>query len=226
MIGPQTSFDLVHVGKCGGGTVVQELVPRGYQFEKFHLRRPVAAADRRFVILVRDPVARFVSAYNWRQLVMHEESFPAVGSEDPVKRLRHDTERAFLSLFPDVNTFAEKLVAGGTWDVSPITTLMQLIGHVPQGFAWYLDELLDRIEPGQLLGVLATERFADDFESLFGFRPTASRHRNEASLPTNLSPAGRANLVRQFAGEYRTLARLADLARRAGRPMSMEYVAA
>jgi hypothetical protein len=225
MIGPQTSFDLVHVGKCGGGTVLQELTAKGYRFEHFHLRRPVVAADRRFVILVRDPVARFVSAYNWRRH-LYEESLLAASPDDPVMRLRHDTEREFLSLFSDVNAFAEKLVAGGTWDVSPITTLMQLIGHVPQGFAWYLNELLDRIEPGQLLGVIATERFADDFESLFGFRPTASQHRNGAALPTSLSPAGRSNLVRQFAGEYRTLARLADLARRSGRPMSLEYLAA
>lgn len=226
MIAPETAFDLVHVGKCGGGTVVQELGPRGYRFEQFHLRRPVAAAGRRFVVLVRDPVARFVSAYNWRSHVMRDDSLPGFRSPNPVERLRHETERMFLALFPDVNAFAESIAAHGAWDVSPGTTLMQLIGHVPQGFGWYLDELLDRIDPGQLLGVIATERFADDFEALFGFRPTASRHRNDAPLSKTLSPAGRANLVRQFAGEYRTLARLADLARQSGRPMSIEYVAA
>ncbi|MFN9367597.1 MAG: sulfotransferase family 2 domain-containing protein [Planctomycetia bacterium] len=182
-----------------------------------------AAADRRYVVLVRDPVSRFVSAFNWRCHLLENELLPAARTQDPIARLRHRTEREFLAHFEDVNAFAERLVQTGEHEVSALATLMQLVGHVPQGFVWYLDDLLDGIEPSQLAAVIATERLADDFEAVFGFRPVAERNRHYGSRGTALSPQGRANLAREFAAEYRTLDRLADLARRAGTPMSMTY---
>ena len=219
----ETPFDLVHVGKCGGSSIVAELQDRGFRFEHFHLRRPLAGADRRYVVLVRDPVARFVSAFNWRRHLLENDLLPVACSADPIARLRHRAEREFLASFDGVNAFAERLVRTGEHDVSVLTTLMQLVGHVPQGFAWYLDDLLDGIAPAQLAAVIATERLADDFEAVFGFRPVAERNRHYASRGTELSVQGRANLAREFAVEYRTLDRLADLARRAGVPMSVTY---
>lgn len=216
------AFDLVHVGKCGGGTVVQELRNRGYQFEQFHMRKPVFAADRRYVVLVRDPVARVVSAFRWRRDLLDGDLLPADRKQDPLDRLRQEMERTFLAQFKDVNEFAERLTAVGDHDVSAVSTMLALVAHVPQGFGWYLDELLDRLAPRQLLGVIAMERFAEDFHSLFGFRPQAHRHRN-LSERSGLSAVGRANLARELGAEYRTLARLAAVARQAGCPLSLEY---
>ena len=223
MIAPEKCFDLVHVGKCGGSTIVEELRARGFQFEHVHMRRPVGEAARRYVVLVRDPVARFVSAFNWRKHLLGNDQLPAARQTDPMARLRHAAELEFLSHFADVNAFAERLVQPQEYDVSPMLTLMALIGHVPQGFEWYLGHLLGRIQPSQLLGVICTERLADDCEVVFGFRPTVERNRLSGAPPAALSPAGKANLAREFESEYRTLRRLADLARRAGVPMSMRY---
>lgn len=220
---PETPFDLVHVGKCGGSTIVEELRARGFRFEHVHMRRPVVEASRRYVVLVRDPVARFVSAFNWRRHLLGNDLLPAARNEDPIARLRHSAEREFLSHFEDVNAFAERLVRSKACDVSPLSALMTLIGHVPQGFEWYLGDLLGRIQPNALAGVICTERLADDCEAVFGFRPTVERNRLAGSPGTNLSPAGRVNLAREFEPEYRTLGRLADLARRAGVPMSVRY---
>ena len=216
-------FDLVHVGKCGGSSVVEELRGRGFQFEHFHMRRPLPVAGHRYVVLVRDPVARFVSAFNWRRHLLENDLLPAARKEDPIARLRHRCEAEFLRLFADADDFATRLVRGGRFDVSAIGTMMTLIGHVPQGFAWYLGGLLNQLEPGQLAGVIATERLGDDFERLFGFRPTAERNRLQASRGTGLSAAGRANLAREFAEEYCILERLAELAERAGVMMSVRY---
>ncbi len=221
LITPDLPFDLVHVGKCGGTSAATELRGRGFRFDHVHMRRPTYGADRRYVVLVRDPVARFVSAFNWRRHLIAEGSLAA--PEDPVGRLRHEAERSLLACFADVGSFAEALVPKLGYDVSPPVTMMQVIGHVPQGFAWYLDGLLRRIEPGQLLGVVAMERFAADIERLFGFTPVARRNAHAGSVTEPLSPLGLANLTRVLAPEYETLAELATIARRAGTPMSVEY---
>ncbi|MFM8414428.1 MAG: hypothetical protein ACKOCX_06860 [Planctomycetota bacterium] len=222
-LAPETPFDLVHVGKCGGSTIVEELRARGFRFEHVHMRRPVVEAARRYVVLVRDPVARFVSAFNWRKHLLDNDLLPAARKQDPIAQLRHRSEREFLAQFESVNAFAERLVQPELYDVSPMSTLMSLIGHAPQGFEWYLGDLVGRIQPSQLFGVICTERLADDCEVVFGFRPTAERNRLSGSQGAVLSPEGRSNLARQFEPEYRTLSRLADLARGAGVAMSMRY---
>lgn len=223
MISPETSFDLVHVGKCGGSSVAAELRAGGFKFEHFHLRRPVAISGHRYVVLVRDPVARFISAFNWRHHLLEQELLPTSRQEDPIVSLRHRAEREFLLQFENVNAFAEQLVPTGEYEVSAIRTMMGLIGHVPQGFVWYLDGLLNRIEPEQLMGVISTEHLADDFQQVFGFRLAAERNRNDSPRGTSLSPMGRANLVRELEADYHMLDRLAELARRAGVPLSVEY---
>jgi len=223
MIDRSTPFDLVHVGKCGGTSITEELRARDFHFEHVHLRRPVAEPGRRYVVLTRDPVARVVSAFNWRRHLLNEDLLPAAHGDDPIARLRHRAEREFSGAFDHANQLAESLVQRGEYEVSATATLMQLIGHVPQGFAWYLGDLLDRIEPGQLGGVIATERLMDDSEAVFGFRPTLELNRREAPPGSNLSAAGRANLAREFGAEYRILDRLADLACRAGVPSAIRY---
>lgn len=223
MISPETSFDFVHVGKCGGTSVAAELRASGFTFEHFHLRRPLAVPGHRYLVLVRDPVARFISAFNWRYHLLEQDLLPSARQEDPIVRLRHRAEREFLLQFENVNAFAERLVPPGEYEVSAIRTMMGLIGHVPQGFVWYLDGLLNRIEPEQLVGVISTEHLADDFQKIFGFRLAAERNRNNSPRGTSLSASGRANLVRELEAEYHMLDRLAELACRAGVPLSVNY---
>lgn len=228
---PETSFDLVHVGKCAGSTLVVDLRAQGFHFRRFHMCRPQAVAGHHYVVLVRDPVARFVSAFNWRCHLLAGNLLPKAGAgagaeagaEDPIVALRRRVEWEFLSQFRDVNEFAERLVPSRGNDISAMSTMMQLIGHVPQGFSWYLGELLKRIAPEQLAGVIATERLAHDVHTVFGFRPVSKLNRRSGERSVTLSAEGRANLVREFAGEYATLQELAAMAEAAGVPQSVRY---
>jgi hypothetical protein len=220
---PDVSFSLIHVGKCGGGTMEQELRVRNFTFDHYHMRRPLIGADHLYVILVRDPVARFVSAFNWRYYLLSEGIIQSRQPRGPLAQMRHRFELEFLSQFESVNAFAEQLVRPAPFDVSAATVMMSLIGHARQGFVWYLADLLDQIKPWQLAGVIATERLTDDVEALFGFRPEKENKRQYLSRGTFLSPQGRANLAREFEAEYRTLHRLEALASQAGVRMSMTY---
>ena len=91
-----------------------------------------------------------------------------------------------------------------------------LIGHVEWGFAWHYDDLLDRIDPSQVLGVIALESIGDDCEAVFGFRPTLRENAGYPHEGGELSADGRAILAALFAGEYATLRRLAAVAAAGG----------
>lgn len=146
--------------------MVVDLRAQGFRFRHFHMCRPQAVAGHRYVVLVRDPVARFVSAFNWRCHLLAGNLRSAAGAHDPIVALRRRLEWEFLSQFRDVNEFAERLVRTGGKDISAMSTMMQLIGHVPQGFSWYLGDLLRRIAPEQLAGVITTERLSHDVNTL------------------------------------------------------------
>ena len=151
-ISQNTSFQLVHVGKCGGTSVADELLRNGFNFQHVHMQRPVFGPDCRYVILVRDPVARFVSAFNWRHHLLGKNLLPAELKQDPIARLKQEAEWSFLSHFQDVNDFAERLVPRIPYDVSAMTTMMALITHAREGFSWYLDDLLGLWHPPNFLG--------------------------------------------------------------------------
>jgi len=219
-------FDLIHIGKCGGSTITRELREANFDFKHFHLQRPVAQPERCYVILARDPVARFVSAFNWRIHLYRSGGLPPANAMDRLSQMRHRVEEDFLFSFENANALAEQLVSAGRFEVSPAAVLMGLIGHVPQGFQWYLGELLDRIEPRQIAGVICTERLADDFEHLFGFRPAMELNRTGGNSCSSLSEKGRANLSREFHLEYAVLQKLSAMAEGAGVQMSMTYEAA
>lgn len=63
----------IHVGKCGGSTVWSWLRHAGVDFDEVHLHRPANTQERaysKFVVWVRDPVDRFVSAFNYEKAVL------------------------------------------------------------------------------------------------------------------------------------------------------------
>ena len=220
---PDTPFDLVHIGKCGGITVARELQAAHFQFRHFHWRRPIPATGIRYLILARDPVARFVSAFNWRKHLYANGTLPQPQFAGPLSELRHRPERDFLFHFKDANSLAEQLGTQGVHEVTNATSLLGLIGHVPQGFDWYLSHLLEQIKANQIAGVICTERLADDFDHIFGFRPKLEIHRIEPPQSTWISKEGRANLIREFHREYAALHKLMLMTQDAGVQMSMRY---
>ncbi|MBU3728177.1 MAG: hypothetical protein FGM37_02875 [Phycisphaerales bacterium] len=224
MISPDVHFDLVHVGKCGGSTIATALRASGFRFEHVHMRRPAVSPSRSYVVLVRDPMQRFVSAFNWRRHRLRGDLNPDRDDADPLWRLKHQSERAFLSMFESAGALAERLVAEPGFDVSPAITLMDLIGHVPHGFHWYLGHLLEEIKPSQLRAVVCQERLEEDIQAAFGLRVSESRNWDYPRVSGELSPLARQNLARVLADEYRTLERLGRVAAAAGIPMSMRYV--
>ncbi|MEB3266238.1 MAG: hypothetical protein VKN13_06445 [Cyanobacteriota bacterium] len=204
---PSEPFSLIHVGKCAGSSVGADLRAAGFQFDWVHVRKPELDANRCYVILVRDPVARFVSAFQWRKHVLRgqierlKDSCPGTLKQ----RYEHD----FLELFNDINTLAEQIDANNpTAGLHGAISLVQLIGHVPLGFAWYLDGLLERVDPGQLLAAVAVETLASDMQQVFGISVQTTEKMHYSGKGSQLSELGHQNLKRLFEGEYRTLRQL------------------
>ena len=57
---------IIHIGICGGSTVRSELRSKNIKFSEIHIREAIYKPKNKYVIVIRNPIKRFISAFNWR----------------------------------------------------------------------------------------------------------------------------------------------------------------
>ena len=202
------SLIFVQIGKCGGRTVWDAIRESPVVREKFsavsrvHVR-PIHAKSR-YIIVVRNPIARALSAFNWRYRIV---------VEDAAERDRFDGEYDALLKYGTLNTLAEALYADGE-PVETAAAECRSIHHLKEDIAYYLADLLAHLSDGQLFAVLATEFLDDDIARVLGIRNTGNTHENRSKTDADklvLSDRARENLRRFFRADYAALETLATL---------------
>ncbi|CAK0839945.1 unnamed protein product [Prorocentrum cordatum] len=199
----------VHVGKCGGssiGQAIRELVP----YDEIHLRKVQnceVTEQRKWVVSVRDPVDRAISAFNW--------GFP--GDTLPMM--------AIYKCFKTVNEFAEALQDESWCGVSARRAINKpiLSEHLGKGFQYYFDEDLECVL-AQELYLIRTETLMQDLTDVFGrlgWKLPATVYHIHGEYPfrneTYLSAKGKQLLANALKADYEVLRRLEGAARN-GRP--------
>ena len=195
----QHELVVVHVGKCAGATVRNELLAAGIVHSEVHVSRPIYFPGKRYLILLRNPVDRFVSAFNWRhRIVMQDQS-----ATNPV---RARIERAVFERYPTVEQAALALFrADGSADHA-VWSDLDHISHVQKNIAFYLRRFLNVCDPSCLQGVVCVETIHADMQRLFGVEVSRYDHRNApAASPVRLSDQARANVFRYLQADYQCI---------------------
>ena len=197
---------LLHVGKTGGTALKHALAPHaealGLALHDHDVRLADLPLGDRAVVVLRDPAARFVSAF---------------GSRRRQGRPRHDwpwteAERRAFARFDTPNALAEALAA----DAPEARDAMAAIAHVNRPQTWWIGpadafpevrhrlllvgrcERLDRdaARLSRLLGLARPLRLpADD----------VAAHRNPPGADRHLSPTARDVLRRWYAADHALL---------------------
>ena len=160
----QNVLRFVHIGKCGGTTIGSWLKSAKRQFvgsaasnyHEHHLNRDYGSAPSNFVVWVRDPIARFRSAYDYELSVFNapvpEHPQPGwsctLGPDCPApKRVRnkaatgHAYPVAFeeqLLHFDSANHLAESIYASGDDGEIARALMVDMNEHIAKGIGWYL----------------------------------------------------------------------------------------
>jgi hypothetical protein len=197
---------VLHVGKTGGTALGQVLVAHesesayrlvfgGHTATLAHV--PVG---ERFLFLARDPLTRFVSAFNSRLRQGRPRDFYP---------WREEERRAF-AIFETPDQLARALSSDDPVERQSAERAMSDIGHVntPYSF-WFGDEAAFRARLPDLFFVGLQERLDDDFELLkrkLSLPATArlpedetARHGTPKGFDTELGDEARANLTRWYA---------------------------
>ncbi len=201
---PDGAKVLIHIGKSGGTSLRMALreTPLGSEIHKVHIKRPPIRPSLSYYIIARGPISRAMSAFNWR--------YKRVVSDGEQKD-RIPGEYDLLTKYETLNTLALDLYdSAGAPNEATIEAFGQM-HHIRESIAFYLDPLLDRVDPRQIIDVLMQENLDNDIERVLGVRIERQDKRYGDSVDParkRLEPRAEANLRRFLARDFECLNRL------------------
>lgn len=206
----EDSLIYVHIGKCGGKSLWKaieksDVVQSRFRFvRRIHTSKPPVFRRTRYLFVIRNPLARTVSAFNWRyKLVV----------EDAAQKDRFPGERAVLQRYGSISNLGEALYDGERLNTGAARDFSR-IHHLREDICFYLDALLKTITRDQIVAVLITERLNEDIRAVLGVDWSEKVHENRPAAhdkQTALSDRAEANLRRYLQPEYDCIERLLQL---------------
>lgn len=203
---------VVHVGKSGGTFFRKSLRLSTTIKNDFSVVRIVHAlkAPRhnksQYLILLRDPIDRSLSAFNWRYSLVVVAGEPG----------RFVNEARVLNRYRSLSALAEELYVGNELNKSAVRAFNS-VHHLREDISFHLRALYNQISPSQLYAVINQAHLNCEIKDVLGVDVESLPKQNTSSpcLPeqASLSDSARNNLLKFLEPEYQFLNWLAGLSR-------------
>lgn len=153
---------VVHIGKCSGSTVIHELNSHHIQHSEIHIRRVVYHPEKKYVIIIRNPIQRFISAFNWRYYLVCDKG---------IQKKRFPNEKKILNKYQNVNRLCKELqfqpnIFNGNLKSG------NYIHHLKEDIFFYLKNFIKKCPKKQIFGVICKETLQEDMKRVFNIRVT------------------------------------------------------
>lgn len=205
-------LNFIHIGKCGGSTVINALNDSKIIKEKYtncivtHIFKPNYQINEDYLIVIRHPISRLLSAFNWRYYLV-------VKTEKQKHRFKGEWE--ILNKYKTLNNMAEKLFDEQTNFLNlEVSSEFEVIHHIKERISFYLLEFLDLVKTNQIFGIIKQETLAKDCKKLLGIQTILHCHNNQSKvLPPFLYLSEKAvkNLKRHFSDDFACIRKLFKL---------------
>lgn len=189
-------YVFIHVGKCGGSTAMNEFRTHNIFIESVvHISRAKYNKTKKYIILIRNPIQRFISAFNWRYRLVCDEQCQAS---------RFFGEKSALEKYKKVNVLAE--------NISEFSVNNTYIHHIKEDIHYYLEQFLKNCSKESIFAVMTTETLTSDFKELFNIDISkAERLKENKIYDTYLSDLGYNNLKLYLCKDYECIDTLYEL---------------
>lgn len=146
------TIKLIHIGKCGG-TTVKEL----FQLQEYHCQKPAFNPNEYYIIWLRNPIHRFVSAYNMshhlinldiskfniNNITLDNCIAPARVRNKIINKNKITFDKEYddlINFFGTPNNLAESITSNNNHTREKALKLMNYESeHINKGIGWYLN---------------------------------------------------------------------------------------
>lgn len=150
MINKDDKLTFIHIGKCGGSTICTTLKNNQINFDEVHVRSFKFQPDKKYLITIRNPVERFVSAFYWRKYLASDQ-----------QKNRFGGEYEFFQKFATIEDLIDD-------DISILQK--QYVHHIKEDIHFYLGDFVNQCDPANIKGIICTENLNKDFERIFNIK--------------------------------------------------------
>lgn len=169
---------LIHVGKCGGSTCREAILRSQIVIDKVvHIRQPPIDLYAKYFFIIRNPISRAISAFNWRLHLVQS---------DAQQRNRFAGEFDILLHYSNMNALSEALYFDDGTDNSLAQGNFRSIHHLGESISFYLEELLGNITPDQIGGVIRQETLDEDLLRIFNVANSSQRKKHSNKIPPEM----------------------------------------
>lgn len=210
-----TKLAFLHIGKCGGGTLENNFKEENIKFKSYHIKKNIThISQRRIVSFVRNPVDRYVSAFNWRYQEYYENNWK-------IKEIKEFREKELLAFFETADALA--LALDSTHENYDLAMeAMSIIDHTGESIAdYFVSSDVIKQNKEKIIFVGRLEHFDFDYDRLLkilNINKTNKRvekerkkiHLGSASRKTILSDKAIENLKLFYQKDYQIIQALID----------------
>ena len=205
-------LNVIHIGKCGGGTVELAIMQSKILAEKFesvkvtHINKVNYSEQESYLIIIRNPIDRAISAFNWRYHLVVESG---------EQKERFKGEWQILKKYSTLNSLSESL-----YDLDreflneKVSREFKAIHHLRENISFYLSTMLRHVCPHQVYGIIKQHSLASDCKLLLGSSIDV-QHKNcgvtTDPLKKELSKLARLNLRRFLHKDFACILKLYNL---------------
>ena len=159
-------LNFIHIGKCGGSTVRLAIEQSPLLFKKYdklktiHVERLKLRRRQDYLIVIRNPIDRAISAFNWRyHLVVETEK----------QRDRFEGEWQVLKNYSTLSSISENLYDSERGSLNAqVSREFRVIHHLHEDISFYLSDLLKDISASQVYGIIKQHSLVADCKLLLG----------------------------------------------------------
>ena len=206
------TLQFIHVGKCAGSTLAKLLpyspvISKKYShFYESHVNGVEIDSNCDYLICLRNPISRAISAFEWRKKLVLIEANPSQVN-------RFSGEMEILRRYSSLSELSKRLYNSEGFLVQNVARDFRLIHHLRESISFYLSPLLAILSRKNVLGVICQETFASDCECVLGVGPESLFERgNPSKTEEYLDFVGNSqsyeNLRKFLVDDYVCLARL------------------
>jgi hypothetical protein len=195
-------YVLIHIGKCGGNTVHTILKKYKYSIIHKHIKPVNFNPIRKYIILLRNPISRIISAFNWRY---HNVCITKK------QKNRFTGEKQLLKKYKTINALAEDIYHhDGSININ-FKEKEFYIHHIYEDINFYIGNFLDNCKVENIHGVIMIETIKEDIQRLFSIDDNLPHKLKNESYDINLSTLGYSNLKKYLHKDYECIEKMYNM---------------